>query len=556
MQKMSLNGIWDFQFLEGEHSEEEYLNLSFSEMALVPGCFDADSEYFSRRGIGVYRRKFRAAGDSRIEFQGLLLRASVYVDRKKVGGTVHALHPFSVNLHFSEQEEEHELLVVVDSTYDERDSSLFHSFYDFYAYSGICRPVFLRSIPKKNILERVCITVTDLDAGEIEIRVVRSHPENQPQKAECFIDGIPMGSISLKGENFTAKFIVPNPRQWSPENPVLHTFRIQTEDDSIETAFGLRVIDWKNGILSLNGHPLKLVGYNRHDSHPNFGYAMPDSMVYADLCRIRRQGCNFIRGSHYEQSEFFLTACDRLGLLVWEEPLAWGNRESNVLDPQFCERQISQTAEMIRRDYNHPCILLWGFMNELDSHLESARPLIRRLVDTVHAEDPTRPATFATNKRKSDVCLDLVDVISLNLYPGWADEPSPVSGLPSVEPTLQEMSDFISGSSLCHKPYIISEIGASAIRGDCSGVRWSEEYQAELIEIAVLHALRNPRCSGISLWQFCDTKTYIQGRARARPRGFNDKGLLDEYRRPKLAWRKMTEIMRKFQEEKRSKEQP
>ena len=365
-----------------------------------------------------------------------------------------------------------------------------------------------------------------------------------------------MGSISLKGENFTAKFIVPNPRQWSPENPVLHTFRIQTEDDSIETAFGLRVIDWKNGILSLNGHPLKLVGYNRHDSHPNFGYAMPDSMVYADLCRIRRQGCNFIRGSHYEQSEFFLTACDRLGLLVWEEPLAWGNRESNVLDPQFCERQISQTAEMIRRDYNHPCILLWGFMNELDSHLESARPLIRRLVDTVHAEDPTRPATFATNKRKSDVCLDLVDVISLNLYPGWADEPSPVSGLPSVEPTLQEMSDFISGSSLCHKPYIISEIGASAIRGDCSGVRWSEEYQAELIEIAVLHALRNPRCSGISLWQFCDTKTYIQGRARARPRGFNDKGLLDEYRRPKLVWRKMTEIMRKFQEEKRSKEQP
>lgn len=546
MQKESLNGVWDFQFLEGEHPEEDIFNLPFREMAVVPGCFDAESRYFGLRGVGVYRRKFRAAGHVRIEFEGVVLRAAVYVDRKKAGETVHAFHSFAIDLDLPEEEEEHELLVAVESTYDERDSSLFHSYYDFYAYSGICRPVFLRRLPETGILERLRITVTDLDAGEIEVGIVRSKPGNEPQKAACFIDGIPVDPVTLNGEITCAKFRVPHAERWSPESPVLHTLKIQTADDSIESSFGLRVIGWGNGRLTLNGSPLKLVGYNRHDCHPEFGYAVPDALVYADLCRIREQGCNFIRGSHYEQSEFFLSACDRLGLLVWEESLAWGNRESSLRDSVFCERQIRQTAEMIRRDYNHPCILLWGFLNELDSHLETARPLIRALVDTVHTEDPTRPATFATNKKKTDLCLDLADVISLNLYPGWADEPSPVSGLPSVEPALQEMSEFVSGGAFCHKPYIISEIGASAICGDFSGMRWSEEYQADLIEIAVRHALRNPRCSGISLWQFCDTKTYIQGRARMRPRGFNDKGLLDEYRRPKLAWRKMTEIVRNF----------
>ncbi len=544
MQKISLNGVWDFQFLEGEHGEEEILNLSFPEMALVPGCFDADSCYFGLRGVGVYRRRIRCAGRNRLIFDGVMLRANVYLDGKRIGGTVHGLHPFSIDFDAGREERDHELTVAVESTYDERDSSLFHAFYDFYAYSGICRNVALRHLPEGAALERVCVRTKDLAKGMIEVGVARSGAAGTRDTCDCFIDGIFAGCIPLEGEISYAVFPIRNPTPWTPDSPNLHHLEVRTAADSLETTFGLRVIGWSDGVLTLNGQTLKLIGYNRHDCHPNFGYAMPETLVYADICRIRNQGCNFIRGSHYEQSEFFLNTCDRLGILVWEESLSWGNRESQLRDPLFCERQVRQTIEMIRHDCNHPCILIWGFMNELESSSDAASPLIRSLANAVHAEDPTRPATFATNKKKAELCLDLVDVISLNLYPGWADSPCPVNGVPLMEPALQEMSDFISSPALRTKPYLISEIGASAICGDFSGLRWSEEYQAEVVTAAVCHALHNPRCSGIALWQFSDTKTYVQGNARGRPRGYNDKGLLNEFRLPKLAWRRMTELLR------------
>ena len=86
------------------------------------------------------------------------------------------------------------------------------------------------------------------------------------------------------------------------------------------------------------------------------------------------------------------------------------------------------------------------------------------------------------------------------------------------------------------KGVILSEIGAAALPGDHSGLRWSEEYQARLLSEAASVALNDPRYCGLSIWQFCDAKSYINGYVAGRPRGFNDKGVCDEYRRPKMAW--------------------
>ena len=93
-------------------------------------------------------------------------------------------------------------------------------------------------------------------------------------------------------------------------------------------------------------------------------------------------------------------------------------------------------------------------------------------------------------------------------------------------------------------PYIISEIGAAALPGCHGDIRWTEEYQADLAEAVFLHVLNTPRCSGLSLWMFCDTRSFNDYRIPSRPRGFNNKGVLDEYRRPKMAWNRISKLLK------------
>lgn len=173
-----------------------------------------------------------------------------------------------------------------------------------------------------------------------------------------------------------------------------------------------------------------------------------------------------------------------------------------------------------------------GFMNETESQLPRVRTIIRSVCKAFREIDTTRPLTFASNKYEKDVCMDLVDIVAMNPYPGWYDSSwEEVSGIHHIAPRLKTLAESVPAD----KPYMISEIGASAIYGghDPWHARWSEEYQAELVKEVCRAVLDDPRYCGLCFWQFCDAKSYING---GRVLGCNDKGLLDRYRRPKLAW--------------------
>ena len=127
------------------------------------------------------------------------------------------------------------------------------------------------------------------------------------------------------------------------------------------------------------------------------------------------------------------------------------------------------------------------------------------------------------------------EYFAMNPYPGWGDPDwDHVSGIPNIRPRFRKLVESLPPD----KPYMISETGGSAVYGfhDPYRARWSEEYQARLLTEAASVALNDPRYCGLAVWQFCDAKSYINGYVLGRPRGFNDKGVCDEYRRPKLAW--------------------
>ena len=320
---------------------------------------------------------------------------------------------------------------------------------------------------------------------------------------------------------------------WSPETPHLHTLKINEK----EVEFGIRTLDWKGERLLLNGKEIKLLGVNRHESHPEFGPATPEQLIASDLRLLKNAGCNFIRGSHYPQREFFFKMCDRLGIMVWEEPLAWGNKVSDLTDPVFVDTLEEQLRFTIRNSINHPSLIIHGFLNECVSDTQEAYDVIKRYMAVCHEEDASRPATFATNRPLTDKCFELVDIIAMNVYPAWysGEYPCDIPG---------ELKKYT--ADLPEKPLVISEIGAAAIYGDHSGTPWSEEYQSEYVNTVLESVAADPRFSGVILWLFCNANTYIAPvRARFRPRGFNNKGLLDEYRRPKLAWKNL-KIGREF----------
>lgn len=514
---MLLNGIWNFSF-----NGEEEIPME------VPGCFDASGKYRSMRGTGAYRTTVRGGGLMELACDGAGLRVSFFWDGKLIGTEATAFAP--VKLVFDAGEEgSHELKVVCDNTIDESSRSEFRRFYDFYGFGGIYRDISLRKLPSVYFTKTEIQPDPDRGGVLLDLELSASGVPVEPE-----IDGTPLEKLPGGGKYFLS---VPDPQLWSPGSPALHTLSLDCGFEKVSCRFGLRKIEAKGGQLFLNGKLLKLAGVNRHDVWPETGSAIPFEQLKKDLEMIKKAGFNMIRGSHYPQSRKMLDLADELGILVWDEILGWENPIESLTDPEFQEREFSALERMIHTSFNHPSIIFRGFLNEAATDQEAARDLVGKLSSLSRKLDPSRLVTYATMHGKNDRCLDLADVVSFNTYPGWYGGTHTFFREELVRTDLEGLFAHVrSTPELSGKPVIISEIGAAAMIGDHSGRRWSEEYQKQLVECAVRTALTHPDCSGILIWQFCNSPVDDNARIMMRPRGYNNKGLVDEYRRPKQAW--------------------
>ncbi len=544
---LSLDGIWDFAFL-GRIDFEQWRPEAFAaaEKTVVPSAFDALPAHAGERGAGAYRRVFAvpAGHPAQLRFGAVSMRSRVFVDGQLLHESACGYAPFWVDLPPS-QHEERELVVLADNRFDFEHVPMHEAYFDFYQYGGVLREVMLRLLPKTgpSIDHVQVIPGKAYASGEVTVRVRFGGECPAVVAVTLSFNGGAQEVMQVQVSDGAAEFAVkvPEPRVWSPETPHLHRLAVGLEDPlaAREVRFGLRRIEAREGCLWLNGAKLILRGVNRHEWHPTCGPATSPLQMLADLQLMKKMGCNCVRGSHYPQSQRFLDLCDELGMLVWEENLGWGQREKTFASEKFRRDHATALRAMVKASCNHPSVIFWGFLNEAGTNGDYVRPVFEETVSALRALDPSRLITYATMFAFEDKHFDLADVISINTYPGWYGCENEERPLDTIEPRLRECLESVDRRGFRDKPVIFSEIGAEALYGwhDPHNDFFSEEYQAEYLRTACRAALGNSRCSGILLWHFSDVRTYSGGRSLGRPRTFNNKGLLDEYRRPKASFR-------------------
>ncbi|HEX8243449.1 MAG TPA: glycoside hydrolase family 2 TIM barrel-domain containing protein, partial [Longimicrobium sp.] len=161
--------------------------------------------------------------------------------------------------------------------------------------------------------------------------------------------------------NVVQEIEVARPRLWSPRAPHLYVMRSELVSDEIvvdaeETRVGIRRIEISRDGFRINGEKMFLRGTNRHQEHPYVGYAVPEAAQYRDARRIKEAGFDYVRLSHYPHSPAFMDACDELGLVVMDSIPGW---QYFGPDPAFSELQYRNCRDLVRRNRNHPCVVMW-----------------------------------------------------------------------------------------------------------------------------------------------------------------------------------------------------
>lgn len=525
-----LDGIW--QFCTAENPEHVRQVVIPSCLETYPGLENYEGRYTYWREVKVDRE-----GAVRLVFKGISHTADIYWDEKRVRYHYNAFTPFSIVL-TDVTAGTHSLRIEGDNSVHEESALHVHN--DYYNYGGITRPVILEE-PGQVYIEQVHFIPEFRDGiWYAHIKVFLHNLNDQTEMDLC---------ISLDEEQvFVRKYTiitgkshveesiqVRDAQPYDPDTPRLYTMtaRIFSEgqciDDLIDRV-GFRTVSVEGKDILMNGKKLRIKGFNRHEDHGLFGCAMPAESMDYDLRLFKDMGANAVRTSHYPNDERFLDLCDAYGILVWEESHARGLSEEQMRHPNFRQQSLDCIDEMLFHHINHPAVFTWGILNECASNTEYGRAIYIEQLNRIRTWDTSRPLTFASCMIKSDICLDLPDIVSLNIYPLWYHDAD-------AKEYLQEVYDWVQETQGKGKPFLVSEIGAGAIPGYIThnDVRWSENRQAEVLEQQLEAVLGFADASGVLIWQFCDCRV-PDGGFYGRPRCMNNKGVVDEYRRRKLAY--------------------
>lgn len=182
--------------------------------------------------------------------------------------------------------------------------------------------------------------------------------------------------------------------------------------------------------------------------------------------------------------------------------------------------------------------MIWGILNECASDTAYGRECYAKQYGILRKMDPSRPVSSASCKFFKDICLDLPDIVSYNLYPEWYVQDK------TAEEWVKENYDWVQNETPgAGKPFLITEIGAGGIYGFRSQNLdpWTEEYQAQTLDHQLRAVFNTKGISGVFIWQFADVRVSREWFAN-RPRTMNNKGVVDEYRRRKLAYENVKAI--------------
>lgn len=536
-----LDGMWRFKTDEGRSGLSGGWNKSLPGDAQdmpVPSCWNNELGLYAYEGLAWYETEITTAKETvNLVFGAVTGQAEVYLDGRHLGGHYGGFTRFEFLVR-GLTAGKHTLTVSVDNTHDDFNT-LPLSKVDWYHYGGITRSVEMMELEDAWI--KSCRIGYAFENGGKDVRLDFTVTlENLRTQALSRSLRIRLGDAALssipvqwQGETTVkATGRIQNVRRWDVGSPNLYTVHFDIGDDDLMERTGFREIRAENKKILLNGRELFIKGVNRHEEHPDWGFAFPLKLMKKDLEIVKDLGCNAVRGAHYPNSELFLDYCDQVGVLFWEEIPLWGFPEEVIKNPVIRERGLHMLEEMVTRDNPHPSIIIWGLHNEIDTSTQAAYDLTEAFAAKVKSLDNSRLLAYASNHGLNDVCFSLVDVICINQYNGWYE-----GGLETWPAFLKELKEKLRKDGQDQKPLLLSEFGAGGIYGDCTfeGPKWTENYQETYLDYTIRLFMADKDISGMYVWQLCDIRT-ARELELGRPRSFNNKGLMNEYRKPKMAY--------------------
>ena len=557
-----LNGIWKFRKEEHLHqglNERWYENklTQYIEMPVPASYNDITTDRSLRDHVGWvwYEREFavpQAWTSERmvLRFGSVTHHAVVYINGKNVAEHKGGFLPFEVELNAYVHTGINRLTVAVSNMldhtclpfgiikdantayYPEGTKKQVYEF-DFYNYSGIHRPVRLYITPMSYIRD---ITVTTQICGHDGI--VNYSVDLCGGADTCTItlldaDGMPVAQAN--GSN--GSLLVPNAKLWNVGAAYLYQLDVHAGDDHYTLPVGIRTVQVTKNRLLLNGKPVYLKGFGKHEDSDIRGKGLDEALNVRDFELLKWIGANSIRTSHYPYAEELMQMADRQGFLVIDEVPAVGMNfwkgtsvfEDGLADGQTLSHHLDVLTELYNRDKNHPCVIMWNVSNEAQTQDYNALAYFTEVVKHIRSLDNARPICNVTERTADvDTVAHLFDVIGINRYFGWY---SNLENLSAIYPKLT--ADFQAWHEKFGKPILLSEFGSDTIAGNhkLPETIFSEEYQTAFYR-EYHRALDD--CEfviGEHPWAFADFMTS----AGLRRFDGNKKGLFTRQRQPKSA---------------------
>ena len=343
-------------------------------------------DYEYRRTLTVPEN---ALADTHIlEFEGVYHNAEVWLNGQKAAFRPYGYTNFYVDcapyLHAGENE-----LRVIACNADQPNSR-------WYSGAGIYRPVQLWTAMGAHItLNGVKIRTLSLDPAVVEVRVKTTAPGT----VRLMVDDLPAVQQESDGEAvFT--LTLDNARLWTPETPNLYTCRVSFADDEVTETFGVRKVEWGTDGFLLNGKRYIIQGACIHHDNGLLGAVCDPDAVARKVRLLKANGYNAIRSAHNPCSKALLAECDRQGMLVMDEYIDhWyiHKTEHDYVD-YFNEWWHQDLTDMVEKDYNHPCVVLYSTGNEVSETAQKRGiALTKEMTDFLHGLDDSRPVTCGVN---------------------------------------------------------------------------------------------------------------------------------------------------------------
>ena len=323
-----------------------------------------------------------------LEFEGVYHNAEVWLNGQKAAFRPYGYTNFYVDcapfLHAGDNE-----LRVIARNADQPNSR-------WYSGAGLYRPVQLWTAGEKHILlSGVRIRTVSLEPAVVEIRVRTSAPGT----VRLMVEGLPSVQQESDGEAvFT--LTIDNARLWTPEMPNLYRCRVQFEDDEAVETFGMRTVGWGKNGFTLNGERVIIQGACIHHDNGLLGAVCDLDAVARKVHLLKETGYNAIRSAHNPCSKALLAECDRQGMLVMDEYIDHWYIHKTEYDyvPYFMEWWRQDLTDMVEKDYNHPCVVLYSTGNEVSETAQKRGiALTKEMTDFLHGLDNSRPVTCGVN---------------------------------------------------------------------------------------------------------------------------------------------------------------